>query len=332
MTIEKLVMYLGGLLVACFLAVLTTSQMAMQRLKVNGPIYQDIERSKDLVADILPPPKYIIEPYLEATLALNDPASVEAHAKRLEGLRKEYDIRQNYWLQQQLGADLKRGLTDSSHAPAMQFWSTLDKTFLPALRQGDMEAAKAAYADLTRAYGEHRKQIDEVVGLAGAHIAQTETGAQSDVNSTMVAVWSGAVGLLALLVGTVWWLLNKVMAPLKQLTGSMVSMAKGELAAEVPYQSRQDEIGDMAHALAVYRHVVSGKKAEPEKKAAERVAAPKIASDLDDRALRELEEMESRIKQSAAVKPEDTAAAPRQRDVQAAASAQSPSPASRKKK
>ena len=33
-------------------------------VKVNGPLYERIVQSKDLIADILPPPEYIIETYL----------------------------------------------------------------------------------------------------------------------------------------------------------------------------------------------------------------------------------------------------------------------------
>ena len=37
---------------------------AMSKIKVNGPIYKNIVQGKDLIADILPPPEYIIESYL----------------------------------------------------------------------------------------------------------------------------------------------------------------------------------------------------------------------------------------------------------------------------
>jgi hypothetical protein len=36
----------------------------MSTIKINDPIYKDIVQSKDLIADILPPPEYIIESYL----------------------------------------------------------------------------------------------------------------------------------------------------------------------------------------------------------------------------------------------------------------------------
>ena len=47
----------------CF-AVLAYSVLG--RVKVNGPVYSHIVRGKDLVADVLPPPEYIIESYLIA--------------------------------------------------------------------------------------------------------------------------------------------------------------------------------------------------------------------------------------------------------------------------
>ena len=33
----------------------------LTKLKVNGPIYVDIVQGKDLIADVLPPPYYILE-------------------------------------------------------------------------------------------------------------------------------------------------------------------------------------------------------------------------------------------------------------------------------
>jgi methyl-accepting chemotaxis protein len=33
---------------------------------VNGPVYQEIVYGKDLIADILPPPLYIVESYMLA--------------------------------------------------------------------------------------------------------------------------------------------------------------------------------------------------------------------------------------------------------------------------
>ena len=36
----------------------------LAEVQVNGPIYQSIIQGKDLIADVLPPPTYILESYL----------------------------------------------------------------------------------------------------------------------------------------------------------------------------------------------------------------------------------------------------------------------------
>ena len=54
------------LALASIIAMMATGIFALAVLTVNGPIYQRIVLGKDLVADILPPPEYILEPYVPA--------------------------------------------------------------------------------------------------------------------------------------------------------------------------------------------------------------------------------------------------------------------------
>ena len=42
------------------------SWQTLNLVKVNGPFYREIVDGKDLIADILPPPNYIIESYTMA--------------------------------------------------------------------------------------------------------------------------------------------------------------------------------------------------------------------------------------------------------------------------
>ena len=61
-----------------------TGIYALSEVKVGGPLYDKIKLGNDLIADILPPPEYVIESYPEATLALNNPAKLPA--SRTSGL------------------------------------------------------------------------------------------------------------------------------------------------------------------------------------------------------------------------------------------------------
>ncbi len=61
---------LFGLVTAIgFAALFFTSGYALEQLRVGGPLYGRIKLGNDLIADILPPPAYVLEAYLEAIFA-----------------------------------------------------------------------------------------------------------------------------------------------------------------------------------------------------------------------------------------------------------------------
>src|SRR5882724_10612631 len=92
-SIARAIVVFGLITASGLAAMLFTSNYALDQLKVGGPLYTQIKLGNDLVADILPPPVYVVEAYLEATLALRDPAELSMHRDRLVQLKKEYDER-----------------------------------------------------------------------------------------------------------------------------------------------------------------------------------------------------------------------------------------------
>lgn len=67
-------------------------------LKITGPVYTDIVNSKDLLADILPPPLYVVESYMLANEAIAEPTLIEKNSARISELQEEYKARESYWL------------------------------------------------------------------------------------------------------------------------------------------------------------------------------------------------------------------------------------------
>ena len=60
--------------------------------------------------------------------------------------------------------------------------------------------------------------------------------------------------ILALLGVSSWWLARGLVRPVRALTGAMTRLAGGETAAEVPATGREDEIGEMARAVRVFKN------------------------------------------------------------------------------
>ncbi|WP_333875519.1 methyl-accepting chemotaxis protein [Methylobacter sp.] len=157
---------------------------AMNTLNVNGPIYQSIVQGKDIIADVLPPPEYIIESYL-VTLQLTqtaDPSEISALIARLQTLKTDYDSRHRYWLGQTLEQELHIPLLQASYQAAQDFYNEADHYFLPAIQAGDRDASQASLQKMRHAYEQHRTAIDKVVQLTTARNVTDETQALSTIH------------------------------------------------------------------------------------------------------------------------------------------------------
>ena len=110
LTISRSIIMFGIAAIIGIGAIIGTSSFALHHLKVGGALYDRIKLGNDLIADILPPPEYVIEAYLEATLAMREPDQLAAHGERLVQLRKDYDERKAFWVTSSLSADLKTTL------------------------------------------------------------------------------------------------------------------------------------------------------------------------------------------------------------------------------
>jgi methyl-accepting chemotaxis protein len=275
---------LFGILVAVgFAAVIGTSVLALSQLKVGGPVYHQIVLAKDLVADILPPPEYVIEAYLEDTLALNDPSSLDAHRKRLEQLHKDYTDRHDYWQGQDIDPALRDMLTQKSDAEVTKFWHLTEDQFLPALTKGDQAAAQKIYADLTTAYNAHRAVINDIVDDANHMSDAAEGNAAASEGFFNVVLWSVTAVVLLVVGAGVLGIALGVIRPVIGMTGCITSLAKGDLEVVIPFAKRGDEIGCMAQAVNVLRDSLSdGRRlaAEQEKEQSKRVARAQMIENL----------------------------------------------------
>jgi len=162
---------------------------AMNTLNVNGPVYQRIVQGKDLIADILPPPEYIIESYL-VILQLSqatDPAETGALIARFQTLKTEYESRHRYWLGQSLEQALHAPLLQDAYRTAQDFYNEAEQYFLPAIQTGDRNSMPDSLRKMRLAYEQHRSAIDKVVQLATARNAQDERQARNTIR------WYGIV-------------------------------------------------------------------------------------------------------------------------------------------
>ncbi|HEY8580251.1 MAG TPA: methyl-accepting chemotaxis protein, partial [Beijerinckiaceae bacterium] len=242
----------AGAVILGSIAILGSASVSLNHLRVGGPIYSDVVSKKDLVADILPPPLYVLEAYLLAVHIAEDPTSAAGAKPKLAALRDDFVKRSAYWGGSQIDAGLKARLKTSSEL-GEAFWTILLGRLAPAADAGDATAVRAAAADLQKAYAAHRAAIDVLVVDANAALERVEAEAQT-ANVFWQATMLGTGGfVLVLLIGGALFIRGRIVRPLDHLTTYMSTLAAGDYAPEPPRYDRSDEIGAMARAVAVFR-------------------------------------------------------------------------------
>ena len=272
MRIQKAINLLAVAVFAGLLASAAASFYAIQQLRVGGPLYDRVVLGKDLVADILPPPAYVIEAYLVTRLALDAPDTVGEAKARIAKLHEEYSQRHAFWTDAPLPADLKRDMVEASHAEVQRFWAEVEGDFLPALERGDADAARASMGEVAAAYAAHREVVDRMV--AAANDMNKATEAQAARDRTWLMGFAGLMALLSagmLMVG-VWAARVGLVTPIGRMTKVMSRVAAGE-AVETPYKERTDEIGEMAQAVEVFRQAAGEREDLLAREADERTQA-----------------------------------------------------------
>ncbi|WP_107346219.1 methyl-accepting chemotaxis protein [Rhodopseudomonas palustris] len=253
LSITRAVLMFGLIIGTGLAAVFGASLYGLSQLKVGGPLYEQIKLGNDLVADILPPPAYVIEAYLEATLALEDPGSSALHRERLDRLKKEYQDRHAFWRKAPLEPAIKARLIDDSDREVQKFWRIIDASLVPAIEAKDPDAAMQAYKDLTAAYTAHRAIIDDIVKRTNDLNAATEAATAVRVTDLNYLLW-GVSGIVFLLfVAGLTAIVKRVIVPITGMTEVMRRLASGDRAVAIPAIERGDEVGAMARAVQVFK-------------------------------------------------------------------------------
>ncbi len=195
----------------------------------------------------------------------------------------------------------------------MQAWRDL----MPEERKAELDAATAKVLEFVkyrsevvrlarevsiadgRAYGDNdvnranRKSLNDlIVGLAAANNEEVSQ-ARQEMKDYYVSQRRILIGIMAVVMPIVVLLtlilsLRMIVAPIRSMTGVMNRLAGGELTVTVPGLGRKNEIGDMAHAVEVFRKGLIDAKnmAEAERQQVEArerrvVAMDKLIHDFD---------------------------------------------------
>jgi len=145
--------------VLLFMLVAGLSQLCMRQISSG-----ELMRDKDLLADILPPPAYLIETYLTAHELADeeDPVIVDSLLTKTRQLKQEYGARNTHW-KSNLPAELWTPYEEASRKGA-EFLEAFDKEFVPLVKAKNLDAARNCIQQRLRpSYQSHRASVDKLV-------------------------------------------------------------------------------------------------------------------------------------------------------------------------
>jgi len=225
---------------------------AVNEIRVGGPLEARKQVMSDLLADILPPPAFIIEPWLEVNLIAAHDGAASDHLANLARLEREYRERRDYWAASDLDARTKAIMTESQRS-ADKFWAIVDKDLVPAVRSGNEAAMAQTHTALRTVYSEQRAAIDRLV-ISSKQQSETLQGRSNTISlfsfGILALVAATLIGLIAL---AIRFMNQRVLEPLIASSDLMERMALGDYTVSIESAEQDDEIGVMGRAMTVFR-------------------------------------------------------------------------------
>ncbi|MFM5876762.1 methyl-accepting chemotaxis protein [Aeromonas veronii] len=206
-------------------------------------------QGKDVVADILPPPLYLIESQLQVyTLLHAKPDEREHLLQTLTRLQQEFEGRNRFWQESNLNEPLRELLLGEQKMQGELFWQLLNDKFVPAIKAGDLAQAGALAARLHTLYNAHRIGVDATVIHGNEYAAEQMAHL---ANTTRLCY--GLLLCAALLgAGLIFWLGRPTQQRLLAAGKATAAIAEGELNCPMP-EPGLDAIGELIRQIGAMR-------------------------------------------------------------------------------
>jgi methyl-accepting chemotaxis protein len=285
------------------IGVLAALLVALQGLWLQGRMdrnAQEVFVSKDVVADILPPPMYLIELRLVLSQAVEGTLPAAEAQQQVARLAGEYQARVDHWTRHP-PYGLESQLLGRQHEAGQRFVAAAQSQVIAPLLAGNRQAALDQLPAVHAVYLQHRAGVDATVAAGNRFAAASMAG--FGATHTLSNRLSLGVALLAVaLVLVVYRLvLRSIQDPVQASTRLARQIADGNLATP-PRRgpARTDVIGQLEQALTdMQAHLAQVVRGVRESADAVATASSQIAMGNQDLSQR-TEQQASALEQTAA--------------------------------
>ncbi|MDA1194772.1 MAG: methyl-accepting chemotaxis protein [Planctomycetota bacterium] len=240
---------LGFLVLAGFVALLLVAGGLLERVMVNGTLYEEIAEDKDLVADLLPPPHYLVEPFLLCYRIAANPQERDELLGALEAELAAYKASRDRWRASEKDSALKASLAAASEE-GDRFVAIAERFIRSAQQSDDAAMARLLADELPHAFRAHKARVAAAITQVEGQISAM----QDEAASAVVRGKSLSVGIAVSVLLLIFALGYFVMRPFVNSLGTIgarmkqLSEAEADLTARIEIESR-DEVGELAESF-----------------------------------------------------------------------------------
>ncbi|MEY4504553.1 MAG: hypothetical protein RL154_849 [Pseudomonadota bacterium] len=226
----------------------------INNIKINGELYGKIKDQDALLADILPPPAYIIESYLVATKGLDKNQNVDELISKMTKLQSEFEERKTYWDKKLFNDEESKRLLDVSHKSGEEFYNIVASDWMQAVKSQNYNAVDSiVFGKLKQSYEAHRKAIDELTNTVRKNSEELEI--KADKALFRGYVWLIIIGatVMLIIIGSFVTLAREVGGSVRKLQSGILSffdyLNHKSQNAQIIDLSSKDEFGQMAQLI-----------------------------------------------------------------------------------
>ncbi len=278
MKIQRISQIGGATMGGLFLLAAVVGAYDVNHIRIGGTLHAREQAGSDLLADSMPPGLTVDEPFLVASRVMIGKISASEAERELLKNRKIFDERQEFWQKtEDLPKNIQDHFTQQLLPSSAKFWDEVEVGFLPAAKSGNIDAARSSYDRLNRIYNSNKS----LALTAVADLESEDTAIESEASSSVVST-SIQLGLIIFLLagavcGAIWFLMRKILAPTNGMINVMNKMTSGNYDVVIEGKEREDEIGEMARSVEVFRVAAKERQAD---EAAQQIVVAELATGL----------------------------------------------------
>ena len=265
---------------------------------INSLLYRKIEASNQLIADVVPPPLFLVEYSRVVAKAMVEVAAakdgsnlqtgewVQTLKRESPAFLKRYNERRQYWLANEvIDREAKQMVRYSNHETASRWMEMVDSSLLPAILSGNRAQALAINSKLGAIFALHREENLKLVDLMNKEIETSQEDADRNVRGAIMTVIVFTLLLLILAYAILYLMQRYTVRPLDLIANDL-----GTGSAQ--FLSASDQVANSSQTLAGAAEQVASSSQKLAEGASEQAAAIEETS-------ASLEEMSSMIHSTA---------------------------------